>query len=92
MGIESAPKLVQKAWGKKVRDARKRLGLSQVAAAALVPCDQSTLSRIETGDYRQMNPEMILRLCRAFDLDPDHAFAWPPAIVDIAGMREGSAA
>lgn len=92
MGIESAPKLVQRAWGKKVRAARKAMGLSQTAGAARVPCDQSTLSRIETGDYRRMNPEMILRLCRAFDLDPDRDFAWPPAIVEIAEMREGSAA
>lgn len=85
--METAPRLVQKAWGKRVRAARQKLGLSQTAGAALVPCDQSTLSRIETGDYRQMNPEMILRLCRAFDLDPDRDFAWPPAIVDIAAMR-----
>ncbi len=85
--MEPAHKLVQKAWGKRVRSARTGRSLSQSAAAELIGCDQSTLSRIETGDYRLMTPELILRLCLALGLDPDQTFAWPPAIVEIAEMR-----
>lgn len=90
--MDAAHHLVQKAWGKQVRRARKALDLSQIAAAERVGIDQSTLSRIETGDYRQLHPEMVLRLCVALSIDPDDAFRWPPAIVEIARMKTEVAA
>lgn len=89
--MRSAPVLVQQAWGKRVRQAREALGLSQIAAAERIGIDQSTLSRIERGSYRRMNPEMILRLCLGLCMEPE-AFAWPPAIVEIARMHTGAAA
>lgn len=90
--METAEKLVQKAWGKQVSRARKALDLTQVAAAERIGIDQSTLSRIESGEYRGMHPEMVLRLCLALSIEPDDAFRWPPAIVDIARMHAGAAA
>lgn len=91
MAVDPAHKLVLRAWGTRVRNARKALGLSQVAAAERIGIDQSALSRIENGDYRAMNPEMVLRLCLALNLDPDITFGWPPAIVEIARSREAAA-
>ena len=89
--MRSAPHLVQVAWGKQVRDARQQLGLNQVVAAERIGIDQSTLSRIERGDYRRMNPEMILRLCLGLCMPPE-AFAWPPAIIEIARLNAEAAA
>lgn len=89
--MESADRIVRKGWGAQVRTARKRLDLTQVAAAERCDFDQSTLSKIETGDYPAMTPELILRLCLGLDMKPE-AFAWPTAIVEIAEMRSRSAA
>lgn len=83
--MRSAPQLVQITWGKQVFDARKRLELNQIDAAERIGIDQSTLSRIERGDYRRMNPEMIIRLCLGLNMPPE-AFAWPPAILEIARL------
>lgn len=88
MASDPAHQLVLKAWGKRIKHARIALELSQIAASERIGIDQSTLSRIETGDYRQMHPEMVLRICDGLDLDPDTVFAWPPAIVEIVRLRK----
>lgn len=41
-----------KTVGRRLRDARKRLGLSQETLAPLLKIDQSALSRIESGKQR----------------------------------------
>lgn len=89
--LKSADRLVLDAWADEVKNRRRQLGLSQVEAASRCGITQSTLSKIESGDYR-LHPEMILRLCDGLDLDPRHAFAWPPAIVEIARIRKEPAA
>lgn len=89
--METADRIVRIEWGKRVKDARKGLGLTQVAAAERCRCDQSTLSRIESGDYPAMTPELILRLCVGLGMEAS-AFDWPTAIREIAEMRDGTAA
>lgn len=89
--MESADRIVRKGWGARVRTRRLALELTQVAAAERCEHDQSTQSKIETGDYPAMTPELILRLCLGLDMTPDD-FAWPAAIVEIAEMRARSAA
>lgn len=84
-----ADKIVREDWGSQVRAARIRLELSQVAVAERLGIDQSTLSRIETGDYRAMTPDLILQLCLALKMDI-RSFSWPRAIVEIAEMRAGA--
>lgn len=88
---KTAERLVLEAWADEIQTHRKRLGLTQIEAAARCGITQSTLSKIESGDYR-LHPAMILRLCDGLDLDPRHAFQWPPAIVEIARMRREAVA
>jgi transcriptional regulator with XRE-family HTH domain len=92
MGTTAKPadRLVLEAWANAVKAARTALKLSQVEASARCGISQSTLSKIEHADYR-MHPEMVLRICDGLDLDPSSAFAWPPAIVEIARMRKAAA-
>lgn len=89
--MKAADEMVLHAWGKRIQAHREALGLSQVQASARIGCSQSTLSKIENGDYR-MHPAMILKICIGLDLDPERTFQWPPAIVDIAKMRTPEAA
>ncbi len=89
--MKSADEMVLDAWGKRVKARRQGLTLSQVEAAARIGISQSTLSKIEAGEYR-LHPEMILKVCMGLDLDPEQAFNWPPAIVEIARMHQPSAA
>lgn len=82
-----AHRLVLEEWGREVRAARKALDLSQTAAAERLGMDQSTLSRIETGNYRLMHPELILHICLGLRIESIDAFRWPTAIVDMAQMK-----
>lgn len=91
-GPKTAEKLVLLEWAKQVKAARQRLGLTQVQAAERCGIAQSTLSKIETGDYLRFAPAMVLRLCDGLDLDPRFAFDWPPAIVEIHRLRSHSPA
>ena len=87
--MEAAANLVLQAWGDRVLEARKALGLTQTAAADRLGIDQATLSRIENGQYRAMTPAMVLRLCLGLAMETE-AFAWPRAIKDIAAMKAAS--
>lgn len=89
--MKAADEMVLHAWGKRIRDRRKALILSQVEAAAAIGISQSTLSKIEAGEYR-LHPAMILKVCIGLELDPERTFDWPPAIVDIAKMHATGAA
>jgi transcriptional regulator with XRE-family HTH domain len=89
--LKPADRIVLEAWASAVKHARHHAGLSQVELAERCGIAQSTLSKIENADYRQMHPQMVLRLCDALDIDPNQGFAWPPAIVEIARMRKAAA-
>lgn len=91
MRPKSAEEIVLAEWARQIRAARKAVGLSQVEAAKACGITQSTLSKIENGEYR-LHPGMILRLCDGLDLDPRHIFDWPIAIVEIERMRKQAVA
>lgn len=84
--LPTGDEIVLQCWADAVKAARRHLGLNQVAAAQRIGISQSTLSKIESAEYR-LHPAMVLRLCVGLDLDPAEAFAWPRSIVDIARMR-----
>lgn len=88
--MREAHELVQTAWGKRVKAARKSLGLTQTEAAASIGIGQATLSRIETGNYTAADPEMLLKICVGLRRDPEELFPWPPAIREIAEMRSAA--
>lgn len=54
--------------GKRTR--RQRGTRTQIEIAASANIDQSVLSRIETGKYPALTPELILRLCVALGCEP----------------------
>lgn len=88
--LQPADRLVLDEWGERVKQARLHAELSQVEAAKRCGITQSTLSKIEAGEYR-LHPGMVLRLCDGLDLNPSVAFAWPRAILEIARARKAVA-
>ena len=52
----------------KVRDARKKAGISQSALAAEIGCKQPALSMFEQGDGTKLNDEAIGKLLKKFDI------------------------
>lgn len=55
--------------GQRVRDARKRLGLSQVALADRLPMEEATVRAIESG-RRGLSISSLFRLAKALHLSP----------------------
>ena len=55
--------------GKKIRDAREDLDLSQYEMAKLIPMNQSNYSKIER-DLQEPNLEQLRRICQILSLDP----------------------
>ena len=55
--------------GKKIRNAREDLDLSQRDMAYLIPMNQSNYSKIER-DIQEPNLEQLRRICQILNLDP----------------------
>lgn len=81
---QRAHNLVYAFWGKNVAAERRARGLTQTALGELIDRDQSVVSEVESGGYRAVTPELILRICVALDAEPSTLFAWPPGIGSIA--------
>lgn len=56
-------------FGRRVRDRRLKLGLSQVELAAACGIHDTYVSSIESG-HRNVGLDIIVRLARALDTDP----------------------
>lgn len=54
---------------RKIKEARRELGLSQVVVAAEVGCHQSALSAFEQGDGTKLSDEVVERLAKKFKVD-----------------------
>ena len=55
--------------GKKIRNAREDMDLSQCDMANLIPMNQSNYSKIER-DVQEPNLEQLRRICQILNLDP----------------------
>jgi transcriptional regulator with XRE-family HTH domain len=55
--------------GKKIRDAREDMDLSQRDMAKLIPMNQSNYSKIER-DVQEPSIEQLRRICQILQLDP----------------------
>ena len=55
--------------GKKIRDAREDLDMSQCEVARLIPMNQSNYSKIERG-IQEPSMEQLRRICQILKLDP----------------------
>lgn len=87
--MESAAKLAHRAWGKRVRQARRDAGLTQEQLAARVEVEQNTVSRIETGTTAPSD-DLKLKICIALNRDVDDLFGWPESILEIARSRSAA--
>lgn len=78
---------LQRAWGKRVRERRQVLEMSQERLAELVDVRQASISRVERGDQRPSD-ELKWRLagalgCTVDDLFPNPAVR-PPFPAEVA--------
>lgn len=65
---------------------RKEAGISQVALATKLRCQQSLIARIESGERRIDLVELVI-LCRAIGVDPsDVLLAVAPLVPADAGL------
>ena len=56
-------------FGKKIRDAREDLDLSQQEMSKLIPMNQSNYSKIERG-RQEPNMDQLRKICLILNLDP----------------------
>lgn len=66
---------VRALFGKKVRQFRKRLGLSQEEFAHRVGIDRTYIGGVERGE-RNVGLLNICRIARSLHVDPDELFQW----------------
>jgi transcriptional regulator with XRE-family HTH domain len=65
-------------WGQRIRARRGARTQADIAHRAGI--DQSTLSRIETGDYPAITPSLVLRLAEALGTDPHELCPWQAGV------------
>lgn len=78
-----ATSLIKEQWGRNVRRERLRFEETQEQFAARCGTDQSTVSRLETGDLTNITIELMLKVASGCDRDPADIFHWPLGTVDI---------
>ena len=61
--------------GKKLRNARKRAGLTQEQTADLLNIKQQAYARYESGVI-ELDYHKIILLCKIFDTTPDYLFGF----------------
>lgn len=59
--------------GKRLKESRKSVQLTQTQVAGLMNMRQQQYSRFETGRF-ELNYEQIIFLCRLFDISSDYLF------------------
>ncbi len=58
-------------FGRKIKDARKQVSMSQRELADAIRLDYGYLSKIERGKVAPPSENVILRVCEVLDLDRD---------------------
>jgi DNA-binding XRE family transcriptional regulator len=66
---EERAEISQRAWGKRLRELRRRRKLSRKELAERAGIDESTLARLERGE-RPASLDLLRRLAQALDLPP----------------------
>ena len=61
--------------GRRIREAREEKGLVQSQLAEILHIDQTNISRWESGIF-EPSAEMILKICKALDCDPNYLFGF----------------
>lgn len=66
-------------WGRRVRERRKALGLSQEQVARLADCTQVSISKIELGQSAPRDSTKV-RVARALGCRVTDLFPWEDAV------------
>jgi transcriptional regulator with XRE-family HTH domain len=64
------------AWGKRIAEARRRMGLTQAGLADLLNVAQSTVSKWENGTLAPDDASKF-RLAETLDQSLEQLFSWP---------------
>lgn len=82
---QGAAEVVLARWGEAIRARRRALDLTQTQLGYRAgEIDQSTISKIEHGEYKQMTPALVIRLAVALQQAPHVVFPWPDGILELA--------
>lgn len=73
-------------FGEKLRQARKRRGLTQKELAQAVDARHNSVSNWES-DKNQPDPETIRRLCRVLEVDPNFFFEAESLSSQLSGVE-----
>ncbi|MQB01580.1 MAG: helix-turn-helix domain-containing protein [Actinobacteria bacterium] len=69
------PMNIAETWGRRIRERREALDMSQTDLAALIGVNQSTLSRWESGDYAPLHHH-VHPIAKALGVDPAAIFTY----------------
>ena len=77
--------------GKRIRELREEIGLTQGQLAGHAAVSQGYLSQLENGDVRNPSAAVLLRLAGAMHIDPDDLFeaAGYPTVRTLRRVYEG---
>jgi transcriptional regulator with XRE-family HTH domain len=77
--------------GKRIRELREEIGVTQGQVAGEAAVSQGYLSQLENGDVRNPSAAVILRLAQAIHVDPDDLFeaAGYPTVRTLKRVYEG---
>jgi transcriptional regulator with XRE-family HTH domain len=77
--------------GKRIRELREEIGVTQGRVAYEADVSQGYLSQLENGDVRNPSAAVILRLAQAIHVDPDDLFeaAGYPTVRTLKRVYEG---
>jgi transcriptional regulator with XRE-family HTH domain len=77
--------------GKRIRELREEIGVTQGQVAGEAAVSQGYLSQLENGDVRNPSAAVILRLAQAIHVDPDDLFeaAGYPTVRTLKQVYEG---
>lgn len=89
MKREAAETQLRAAVGARVRNLRRAFGLSQVELARRSGRDQSTISKIESGDVPLLSISLLIDVAWGLGVEPFQIFEWPPGVMALAAHDEG---
>ena len=74
-------------YGKRLKEARKAKGLTQVELAEILDISQTSYQRMETGEH-DMKMSNILKICRTLDVSADWLIGVDERAVATKGIRK----
>ena len=74
-------------YGKRLKEARKAKGLTQVEIAEILDISQTSYQRMETGEH-DMKMSNIIKICRTLDISADWLIGVDDKALAVKGVRK----